>query len=126
MADRENIADAEIKWHWHRQAEDDLVRFAKEGGPKITSRAAHIVTTLGMFATENIEDIECCEQHGDIRLCWWPREHSLKAYFAETDRSLYVAHVANTETPYEFEMAKELALERIRAFLDSDEGILNE
>ena len=120
MADRADVPGAEINWHWHEQAEDDLVSYAEAGGPKITRRAGHIVTTVGMFATENIEDIECCEQCGDIRLCWWPPKHPLKAYFAQTDRGLYVAHVAYTETSDEFEMAQALALERIKAFLGSD------
>jgi len=120
MADREDMQDAEINWHWHEQAEDDLVRFAEEGGAKITKRAAHIVTMVGMFATENIEDIECCKKCGDIQLCWWPPKNPLKAYFAKTDRGLYVAHVAYTERLDEIEVAQELALERIQAFLSSD------
>ena len=91
-----------------------------QGVPKITRRAAHIVTTVGMFATENIEDIECCKQRGDIRLCWWLHKHPLKVYFAQTDRGLYVAHVASTETAGEFAAAQALALERIKAFLSSD------
>ena len=101
---------------WDTKAGDELLAIAKQGRDEAFN-AGQIFRMMEKFTIEEVDPMVPCPWHGTIRLCWWP-DQSIKAFFGVTDNTLYIAHVAVTNTPYEFTQAERLALERYRIFLN--------